>query len=72
MATASSKKIGRAMISPAVLLLLGWMIVPLAMTVYFSFRSYNLLTPGGEEFIGLVNYTYFLTDPAFIAAFLIH
>lgn len=69
MSAESSKKIGRVMISPAVLLLLLWMIVPLAMTVYFSFRSYNLLTPGGEEFIGFLNYKYFLTDPAFFAAF---
>jgi len=60
---------GRVMISPAVLLLLAWMIVPLAMTVYFSFQSYNLLTPGNEEFIGFLNYKYFLTDPAFFEAF---
>ncbi len=57
------------MITPAVLLLLAWMIVPLAMTVYFSFQSYNLLTPGNEEFIGLLNYKFFLTDPAFIESF---
>ncbi len=57
------------MITPAVLLLLAWMIVPLAMTIYFSFQSYNLLTPGNEEFIGLLNYKYFLTDPAFIESF---
>lgn len=69
MANTSSKKMGRVMMSPAVLLLMAWMIVPLAMTVYFSFQSYNLLTPGGEEFIGFLNYTYFLTDPAFTAAF---
>lgn len=69
MSTISSKKMGRVMVSPAVLLLMAWMIVPLAMTIYFSFRSVNLLTPGGEEFIGLFNYRYFLTDPAFIAAF---
>ncbi len=56
------------MISPAVLLLLGWMIVPLSMTIYFSFLSYNLLMPGMEEFIGFTNYEFFLTDPAFFAA----
>lgn len=56
------------MISPAILLLLGWMIVPLSMTVYFSFLNYNLLTPGMEKWIGLTNYEYFLTDPAFFAA----
>jgi sorbitol/mannitol transport system permease protein len=31
------------MISPAVILLLGWMIIPLGMTLYFSFLRYNLL-----------------------------
>ncbi len=69
MATTSSRTLGRAMITPAVLLLLAWMIVPLAMTIYFSFQSYNLLTPGNEEFIGLLNYKFFLTDPAFIESF---
>ena len=56
------------MISPAVLLLLGWMIVPLSMTIYFSFLSYNLLMPGMEQFIGFTNYEFFLTDPAFFEA----
>ena len=57
------------MISPAVLLLLVWMIVPLSLTIYFSFQNYNLLSPGIREFIGLLNYEYFLTDPAFFASF---
>ncbi len=68
MATQHSKTAARLMISPAVLLLLCWMIVPLAMTIYFSFLRYNLLMPGTEEWIGFVNYEYFLTDPAFFAA----
>jgi sorbitol/mannitol transport system permease protein len=68
MATAHSKRIARLMISPSVLLLLGWMIVPLAMTVYFSFLRYNLLMPGEHEWIGFMNYQYFLTDPAFFEA----
>jgi sorbitol/mannitol transport system permease protein len=53
------------MMAPAVILLLLWMIVPLAMTLYFSFLRYNLLMPGTEEFIGFFNYSYFLSDPAF-------
>ena len=69
MAATSSRALGRVMISPAVLLLLAWMIVPLAMTLYFSFLRFNLLTPGNEEFIGFLNYKFFLTDPAFIEAF---
>lgn len=68
MATQHSRAAGRLMISPAVLLLLGWMIVPLSMTIYFSFQHYNLLSPGTERFIGFANYQYFLTDPAFFDA----
>lgn len=68
MATKHSRASARIMISPAVLLLLGWMLIPLSMTVYFSFLRYNLLMPGMEEFTGLTNYKYFLTDPAFFAA----
>ena len=56
------------MVSPAVLLLLGWMIVPLSLTIYFSFLRYNLLVPGELEWIGLMNYQLFLTDPAFFEA----
>ena len=68
MATKHSRAAARLMISPAVLLLLGWMIVPLAMTLYFSFQRYNLLMPGMEEWAGLSNYQFFLTDPAFFDA----
>jgi sorbitol/mannitol transport system permease protein len=39
------------------------------MTLYFSFLDYNLLTPGAEEFIGFLNYEFFLTDPAFVESF---
>ncbi|WP_026318988.1 carbohydrate ABC transporter permease [Amorphus coralli] len=68
MATAHSRSAARLMISPAVLLLLGWMAIPLSMTIYFSFQRYNLLMPGTNEFIGFLNYRFFLTDPAFFAA----
>ncbi|MEM7072313.1 MAG: sugar ABC transporter permease [Pseudomonadota bacterium] len=68
MSTSQTRNAARFMVSPAVLLLLGWMIVPLAMTVYFSFLSYNLLSPGTERWIGFANYEFFLTDPAFFAA----
>ena len=68
MATQHSRAAARLMISPAVLLLLGWMLIPLAMTIYFSFLRYNLLMPGMEEFTGWTNYRFFLTDPAFFSA----
>jgi len=53
------------MLSPAVLLLLAWMIIPLCLTVYFSFLRYNLLMPGEETFTGWTNYYFFITDPSF-------
>ena len=65
MATLHTKAAARAMMSPAVILLLVWMAVPLAMTLYFSFLRYNLLMPGMEEWTGFLNYEFFLTDPAF-------
>lgn len=68
MATRHQKTLARLMVAPSVLLLLGWMIVPLAMTLWFSFQSYNLLSPGMEQFIGWTNYKYFLSDPAFWTA----
>lgn len=56
------------MMAPSVILLFAWMIVPLAMTIYFSTLDYNLLMPGEHNFIGFQNYKYFLTDPAFISS----
>jgi sorbitol/mannitol transport system permease protein len=70
MATLHTRSAARLMMAPAVLLLFAWMIVPLAMTLYFSFLRYNLLMPGTEEWIGFLNYSYFLTDPAFQDALL--
>ena len=55
----------RALLAPAVVTLLLWMIVPLAMTLYFSVVRYNLMQPGVKEFIGLANFEYFVTDPDF-------
>ena len=68
MATQQTRTLGRVLIAPAVGLLFVWMIVPLAMTIYFSTRNYNLLEPGQDTFAGWDNYYYFLTDPAFIAS----
>ena len=68
MATQQTQVLGRTLLSPAVILLFVWMIVPLAMTIYFSTLHYNLLDPGNESFVGLDNFTYFLTDPAFLAS----
>ncbi|MDP9809725.1 sorbitol/mannitol transport system permease protein [Rhizobium tibeticum] len=68
MATLHTRSAARMMIAPSVVLLFLWMIVPLAMTIYFSTLNYNLLSPGMETFVGFLNYKYFLTDPAFFSA----
>ena len=68
MSTKASRTSARLMISPAVILLLGWMIIPLGMTLYFSFLRYNLLQPGDNPFVGWENYYWFFTDPSFSAA----
>ena len=70
MATEHSRTAARLMVSPAVILLFLWMIVPLGMTIYFSFLRYNLLMPGMESWTGFDNYYYFLVQPAFGAALL--
>ena len=68
MATRQTRILARAATAPSVVVLFLWMIVPLAMTIYFSLLRYSLLDPGNESFIGFLNYEYFLTDPAFITA----
>lgn len=68
MATLHTRASARLMMTPAVVLLLLWMAVPLGMTLYFSFLRYNLLMPGMEEWAGFLNYRFFLTDPAFFTA----
>ena len=68
MATETKRTLARAMMAPSVLLLLVWMLVPLSLTLWFSFQNYNMLSPGNASFAGLFNYRYFLTDPAFFQA----
>ncbi len=58
----------RLLLTPAVLSLLMWMIVPLVMTIYFSLIRYNLMQPEQTGFAGLENFEYFLTDPSFSVA----
>jgi sorbitol/mannitol transport system permease protein len=55
----------RLLMAPAVTTLFLWMIVPLVMTIYFSLIRYNLMQPGADEFIGLANFEFFVTDPSF-------
>ena len=68
MATRQTQILARTLLTPAVGLLFVWMIVPLALTIYFATLHYNLLDAGSEQFVGFENFRYFLTDPAFLAS----
>ncbi len=56
---------GSFFVVPSVLVLLAWMIVPLVMTIWFSFQRYLLLDPSSRGFAGLDNYEFLITDPDF-------
>jgi sorbitol/mannitol transport system permease protein len=54
------------MMAPAVILLLGWMLIPLTMTLYFSFRRFMPNRPDIEPgWTGFDNYVRFITSSAF-------
>lgn len=55
----------RWLMLPSVLFLLVWMIVPLVMTLYYSFQNYNLMMPMDRSFAGIMNYSLMFTDPTF-------
>lgn len=65
MATKHSRSAARLMMAPAVILLLGWMLVPLIMTLMFSFKKYLPLRGGDLGWVGLENYVRFVSSSAF-------
>ena len=74
-AAASGARQGRSantlpLVAPSVIVLFLWMVVPLAMTLWFSFQHYNLLNPSVGGFAGLDNYRYLLTDASLWTAML--
>jgi len=68
MATRQTRSLARIMMAPSVFVLFVWMIVPLVLTLYFSFQRYNLQHPDRAGFVWFRNYYFFLTDPAFLQA----
>jgi sorbitol/mannitol transport system permease protein len=65
MSTRSSRLTARLMVAPSVALLLVWMIVPLAMTVFYSFRLYRLISPERSGWTGFTNFVWFFQSPEF-------
>jgi sorbitol/mannitol transport system permease protein len=55
--------------APAVILLLGWMLVPLTMTLFFSFKKYLPMRGdtlgGGLDWVGFTNYARFVSSSSF-------
>ena len=66
MATQHSRSAARLMMAPAVILLLGWMLVPLTMTLWFSFRRFMPNRPDIEPgWVGFENYVRFVSSSSF-------
>jgi sorbitol/mannitol transport system permease protein len=69
MATQHSRSAARLMMAPAVILLLGWMLVPLTMTLFFSFKKYLPLRGdslgNGLDWVGFDNYVRFVSSSSF-------
>lgn len=70
MATQQTRSLARFMMAPSVLLLFVWMIVPLVITIWFSFQQYNPLNPIRDGFVGFSNYALFYSNPAFLQSIL--
>ena len=65
MSTKASRSAARLMLAPAVILLLGWMLVPLTLTLIFSFQRYLPLRGGFQGWVGFENYARFVSSSAF-------
>jgi sorbitol/mannitol transport system permease protein len=65
---ARARAAGQFLVMPSVVVLLAWMIVPLVMTLWFSFQYYNLINPAVAGFAGFDNYEFLVTDPDFYAS----
>jgi len=67
MATQQTRLLARFAVAPSVIMLFIWMIVPLAMTIWFAFHNYNLLDLSTYAWSSPIftNFYYFVTDPGF-------
>ena len=65
MSTQQSRSAAKVMLAPAVVLLMAWMLDPLSMTLYFSFKKYLPLRGGDLGWVGFDNYTRFVSSSSF-------
>ncbi len=66
MATQLASIIGKWALAPSVAVLAAWAFVPLALTFYFAFLSFNLQDPDNTHWAGFSNFYYFFKDPYFV------
>jgi multiple sugar transport system permease protein len=52
--------------SPWIVGILGLVVTPIALAIFWSFTNYNLLTP--PKWVGLANYRTLFSDPVFLAS----
>lgn len=53
------------LLGPGLALMIVWTQIPFVLTLYYSLRRYNVLSPGTEAFVGFANFSSLLTDPIF-------
>lgn len=59
------------LIGPSVFVLLVFSLVPLAYTLYYSFRRYNLLNPMLHGWAGWDNYRFLVENPALVGSLIV-
>ncbi|WP_257348253.1 carbohydrate ABC transporter permease [Pseudalkalibacillus decolorationis] len=53
-------------LSPALILLGLFLLLPVLMAIYYAFTDYYLLTPDNRQFVGLENFIAIIKDPIFL------
>ncbi|WP_117170306.1 carbohydrate ABC transporter permease [Paraliobacillus sediminis] len=53
-------------LTPALILLGTFLVIPALMAIYYAFTDYYLLTPDQRQFVGLQNFIEIFKDPTFI------
>lgn len=62
--------LGYTFLSPALILLFVFLVIPVGMVFYYAFTDYYLLTPDARQFIGLDNFVKLFQDPTFFKSVL--
>lgn len=63
-------RLSRALVWPALAAAIIITQIPFLVTIYYSFRRWNLLRPGDQAFVGFDNYVTVLTNGAFLSSLL--